>query len=169
IVYGMPPHQRPFATFPVALQAIIINPQEEILLLASPTREPSGWQLISGGMEAEETILAGTLREVGEEVGDGVRVRPLGIVHTHTFTYDANISHMISVYYLMAYEGGEIIPGDDMAGSDWRWWSVDTLLASGEPVHPSTNYPWLLHRAVELYRLWHNHPDDEIELQISLT
>lgn len=76
-----------------------------------------------------------------------------------------DIPYMLSIYYLMVYEGGEIVPGNDMAGSAWRWRRVDELFASSEPLHPSANDAWLLRRAVELYRLWHNHPDQEIELQ----
>lgn len=170
VMIGAPPRSRPFATFPAAIQAVIINEQEELLLLASPTRQPVGaWQVISGGLEAGETILDGALREVREEAGQGVRVRPLGIVHARTFQYDAYIPFMLSIYYLMAYEGGEIVPGDDMTGSAWRWWRVDELFASGELLHPSANDAWLLRRAVELYHLWHNHRDREIELQTDLT
>lgn len=158
VVYGAPPRRRPFATFPVAIQAIIMNEKEEFLLLASQTREPIGaWQVVSGGLEANETILAGTLREVREEVGPAVAVRPLGTVKAHTFHYDDHIPHMLSIYTLFAYEGGDVVPGDDMTGSAWRWWQVDDLFASGEPLHPSTSDRPLLNRAVELYRLWHNH------------
>lgn len=166
VIYSEPPRSRPFATFPAAIQAVIINQREELLLLASPTRQPVGaWQVVSGGLEAGETILDGALREVREEVGADVQVRPLGIVHARTFRYDAHIPFMLSIYYLLAYEDGQICPGDDMAGSAWRWWRVEDLFASGEPLHPSANDAWLLRRAVELYRLWHNHPDQEIELQ----
>jgi ADP-ribose pyrophosphatase YjhB (NUDIX family) len=169
VVFGDPPRSRPFAAFPVAIQAIIMNEQLEVLLLASKTREPVGaWQVVSGGLEANETILEGTLREVREEAGAGVVARPLGTVHTHSFTYDSHIRYMLSIYTLFAYEGGEIIPGDDMLGSDWRWWPVEELFAGDEPIHPSTNYPWLLRRAVELFRLWHNHSDAEIELQLPI-
>lgn len=159
IAYGAPPRRRPFAAFPAAIQAIIINEREEILLLNSPTKKPGGWQVISGGLEANETIVDGTLREIGEEAGTGVVVRPLGTVHAHTFHYDDHIPHMLSFYTLFAYEGGEIVPGDDMVGSAWRWWRVTDLFASGEPIHPATDYKWLLDRAVELYRLWHNHSE----------
>ena len=61
---------RPFTTTPIALQAILINEQEQILLLNSPTRR-QGWQTVSGALEAGETVQAGTLREVAEELGLG--------------------------------------------------------------------------------------------------
>lgn len=145
---------RSFPTYPVALQAIIINENEEILMLHSPTRN-QGWQIISGGLDADETVLDGTLREVSEEIGDGANVRPLGLVHSQTFQYDAGIPFMIGTYYLLAYEGGSIIPGDDMVGSEVRWWSLAELANEKPFLHGSTQ-PWMLDRAVQLYRLWQN-------------
>jgi 8-oxo-dGTP pyrophosphatase MutT (NUDIX family) len=104
---------RQFATLAVAAQALIINQDEQILLLSSPTRN-QGWQVVSGALEAGETILEGTLREVYEELGRDIRVRPLGTVHLETFHYDERVRYMLSSYYLFAYEGGRILPGDDM-------------------------------------------------------
>ena len=152
IVYTGPPRHRPFVTTPIALQAIIINDDEKFLLLNSPSRD-QGWQIVSGALEAEESILAGTLREVGEELGEAVRVRPLGVVHAQTFHYDEEVRFMASTYYLMVYEGGEVIPGDDMAGSEYRWWTLAELNQEGLHTH-ATLKPWLMERAVGLYRLW---------------
>ncbi len=155
---------RSFAASAVALQAIIINENEEILMLHSPIRN-QGWQIISGGLEAEETILDGTLREVLEEAGKDIQVRPLGVVHTQTFQYDPGIPHMIGTYYLFAYEGGSIIPGDDMVGSDVRWWSLSDLNNEQPALHPSAK-PWMLERAVELFCLWKD--GKPVPLQVDL-
>jgi ADP-ribose pyrophosphatase YjhB (NUDIX family) len=143
---------RSFAASAIALQGIIINEQEQILLLNSPTRN-HGWQVVSGGLEAGETILAGVQREVAEEAGPEVQVRPLGVIHTQSFHYDANVRFMVGIYYLLAYEGGTIVPGDDMVGSAFRWWSLDELADENPPLHPST-IPWMLRQAIDLYRLW---------------
>lgn len=143
---------RTFATVPIALQAILINQQEQILLLNSPTRK-QGWQVVSGGLEAGETVQDGTLREVREELGTAVRVRPLGVVHAQSFHYDESVRYMVGIYSLLAYEGGDIVPGDDMAGSEMRWFSLAELQT--EPLNRHvTAQPWMLARAVELYRLW---------------
>ena len=155
---------RSFPAYAVALQAIIINENEEILMLHSPTRN-QGWQIISGGLDAAETIFDGTVREVGEEIGNDAKVRPLGLVHSQTFQYDPGIPHMIGIYYLFAYEGGSIVPGDDMVGSDVRWWSLAELADEKPFLHPST-MPWMLKRAVDLYRLWKN--EEERPLQPKL-
>lgn len=143
---------RSFSTFPVAVQAVIVNEQGQVLLLYSPHRyAQETWQVISGGLEANETILQGILREVREEAGEEVKIRPLGLVHAQTFHYDANVRYMLGLYYLLAYEGGQITPGDDMRDSHYRWFSLDQL----DTLHffiPDLS--WLLKRAVSLYHLW---------------
>lgn len=153
--------ERPFAASAIALQAIIVNDQEKILLLNSPIRN-QGWQTISGGLEAEETILDGVLREIAEEAGAEVRVRQLGVIHAQTFHYDENVRYMVGIYYLLAYESGKIVPGDDMAGSAYRWWSLDELEYKSLHLHP-TVIPWLLRRAIDLYRLWKNDPQRPLQ------
>ena len=156
--------QRRFATSAVAIQAIIVNQAEQILLLSNPTRK-GGWQVVSGALEAGETLLDGTLREVYEEVGKDIQIRPLGTVHVETFHYDENVQYMLGTFYLFAYQGGEIRPGDDMIGSEFRWWSLAELDDDGLILHASTKR-WMLKRAVELYRLWLNQP--ELPLQPAL-
>lgn len=155
---------RQFATSAVAAQAIIINQDEQVLLLSSPTRN-RGWQVVSGALEAGETLLEGTLREVNEELGKDIQVRSLGTVHMETFHYDERVRYMLSSYYLFAYEGGNIRPGDDMIGSEYRWWSMTELEEAGMGFHPSTK-PWILRRAIELYRLWSR--AGELQLQPTL-
>ncbi|MEM7033236.1 MAG: NUDIX hydrolase [Chloroflexota bacterium] len=150
--------RRTFSCSAAAVQAVIINNREEILMLSSPTRNADGaWQVISGALEAEETILAGVLREVSEEAGPDIRVRPLGVVHTSTFHYDEQVRYVITVYYLLAYEGGQVIPGDDMAGSEYRWWTLTDLLNGQTKIHLPRNQDWILNRAVDLYRFWVHH------------
>lgn len=145
---------RQFAGSVVAVLVFVVNPAGQILLLAHP-RRTNAWEVINGALEREETILAGALRELREEAGASIRVRPLGTVHAFTHSYDARIQHMISICYMMAYEGGAIEPGDDMAGSEYRWWSPDEFVAAEARLLVPTNQTWLLQRAVELYRLWH--------------
>lgn len=149
---------RRFACSAVAVQAIILKEDERLLLLSSPTRNrPGEWQIISGGLEAAETVLAGVLREVSEEAGPQMQVRPLGVVHAQTFHYDDQVPYMIGIYYLLAYEGGEVQPGDDMRDAHYCWWSLEELTAANIQFHPSTHL-WMLQRAVALYRCWKDQP-----------
>jgi 8-oxo-dGTP pyrophosphatase MutT (NUDIX family) len=156
--------KRQFACSPVALVVYVVNEREEVLLLAHPKRK-GGWEVISGALEAGETILEGALRETREEAGEGLRVRPLGTVHASSFHYDEKVEYMLSLGYLMAYEGGPVEPGDDMAGSVYRWWSVGELEDEAARLIVPPGQKWLIERAVELYRLWQGR---EVELQPAL-
>lgn len=75
-----------FAAFPAAVVAAIINDREELLLLSS-RRRPGLWEPVNGAVEAGETLLAAALREVHEEAGGDLRVRPLAVAHAATFSY----------------------------------------------------------------------------------
>jgi len=109
--------------------------------------------VVSGALEAGETLLAGVEREISEEIGEDVIVRPLGVVHAETFHYDKRVRFMLGIYYLLAYVSGSILPGDDMEGSEFRWWRLDELLTVHLDLHVTAK-PWMLKRAVELYRAW---------------
>lgn len=156
---------RRFACSAVAVQAVVVSPQEKVLLLSHPTRNGSGvWQVVSGALEAGETVLDGTLREVYEELGGKIRVRPLGTIHVQTFHYDENVQFMIAIYYLFAYEGGDVTPGDDMLGSQYRWWSMAELEDENIRVVVPPAQNWILERGIELYRLWKGR---SLQLQLS--
>ena len=156
---------RRFPCSAVALQSVVVSADEKILLLSSPLRNPGGaWQTASGAMEAGETILAGVLRETREELGPDLRLRPLGTVHVQSFHYDEQVQYMVAIYYLLAYEGGEVQPGDDMRGSQYRWWSLAELADENVIVAVPPGQKWIFERAIELYRLW---KDGTWELQLA--
>jgi 8-oxo-dGTP pyrophosphatase MutT (NUDIX family) len=161
--------KRLFACSPAAVIAYIVNEAEEILFLSNPKR-PDWWENVNGALEAEESVLDGVLREIREEAGPEIRVRPLGTLHVSTFHYDESARFMLSLSFLLAYEGGPVIPGDDMAGSKFRWFSANDILSGEFQILPPSDQPWLIHRAIELYRLWQNPapPYPPIELQGSL-
>lgn len=142
---------RSFACFAGAALVFVVDSQERILLLSN-TRSGGRWEVINGAYEAGESLLDGALRELHEEAGPAVRVKPLGVVHAYTHHFDEGVQ-MISVAYLAAYLGGEVIPGDDMAGSAVGWFSADEIAAPEFPLLVPAQ-KWLAGRAVELYRLW---------------
>src|SRR5262245_48966403 len=97
--------QRTFACFAAAVLAFVVDGEERILLLAHPQRKGE-WEVVNGALEAGETLLDGVMREVREEIGDSVRVRPLGTLHAFTFAYDEQVQYMLSLCYLLEYHGG---------------------------------------------------------------
>lgn len=147
--------ERAFACSPAAVVVFVVNAQEEILFGFHKRRQR--WEVVSGALEAEETVLDGALRELREEMGSAIRVRPLGVIHANSFRYDDNAQYMIGISYLMAYEGGEVLPDDDMRDGGFRWVGLDDLLSGRFPV-AIPRESWLLTRAVEAYRLWKDQP-----------
>jgi 8-oxo-dGTP pyrophosphatase MutT (NUDIX family) len=148
---------RRFPGFAAAVLVFIIDPSSRrLLLLSSPTkRGRPGWEIVNGGMEADETLLEGLAREVAEEAGPDVRLRVLGCVHASTWRYDDAVTHMISTFFVASYLGGEIVPGDDMAGSDVRWVTQDevaSMIAAGDALIPEE--VWLFDRAFECFDRW---------------
>jgi ADP-ribose pyrophosphatase YjhB (NUDIX family) len=94
-------------------------------------------------------------REVAEEAGPAVQLRVLGTVHASTWRYDHLIPHMISTFFVASYLGGEVIPGDDMAGCEMRWATLDEvndLAAAGIALVPDE--VWLFERALQCFDLW---------------
>jgi 8-oxo-dGTP pyrophosphatase MutT (NUDIX family) len=152
--------EREFACCAVSVLGFVVNETKEILLLSHPARRDK-WEVVNGALEAGETVLQGALREVYEEAGPEILVKPLGIVHVSTFHFDESVRFMLSISYLMAYQGGPIEPGDDMEGSEYRWFGVDELVNDEvDVIVPPQRF--LFNRAVELYSLW---KDQEVDLQ----
>lgn len=148
---------RSFATFPAAVVVPIVNRREELLLLQSP-RSTGWWEPVNGAVDDGESLLDAALREVREEAGPDLRVRPLGVVHAATFAYDARVRRMISVVYLMAHEAGAVVPGDDMRGSRLRWATLSAIESDGLRLVPPFDQAWLRQRTVDLFRLWEPEP-----------
>jgi 8-oxo-dGTP pyrophosphatase MutT (NUDIX family) len=148
---------RRFAGFAAAVLVFIIDPStRRFLLLSSPAkREREGWEIVNGGLEGGETLIDGVTREVAEEAGRAVQLQVLGTVHASTWRYDHLIPHMISTFFVASYLGGEVIPGDDMAGCETRWATLDEvndLAAAGLALVPDE--VWLFERALQCFDLW---------------
>jgi 8-oxo-dGTP pyrophosphatase MutT (NUDIX family) len=148
---------RRFAGFAAAVLVFIIDPSSRrFLLLSSPAkRGRPGWEVVNGGLEAGESLLEGVRRESAEEAGPDVRLSVLGAVHSWTWRYDDAVTHMLSLAFVASYLGGPVVPGDDMAGSDVRWASLDEIRASaaaGEALIPED--VWIFERALQCFDLW---------------
>ncbi|HVF33470.1 MAG TPA: NUDIX hydrolase [Acidimicrobiales bacterium] len=148
---------RRFAGFAAAVLLFIVDPgTQRFLLLSSPAkRGRPGWEVVNGGLEAGESVLEGVAREAAEEVGPAVSLSVVGTVHAWTWHYDDLVTHMLSIAFVARYLGGEVVPGDDMAGSTVRWASLEEVRASvevGEALIPGD--VWLFERALEVANLW---------------
>jgi 8-oxo-dGTP pyrophosphatase MutT (NUDIX family) len=159
---------RSFATFPAAIVAPILNGREEFLLLESP-RRPGLWEPVNGAVDEGETLIEAALREVREEAGPELLVRPLGVAHASTFAYDTRVRCVISVVYLMAHERGVAVPGGDMRGSRVRWASPGAIESEGLRLLPPLDKAWLRRRSIELFRLWQGAPAVALQEPLAAT
>jgi 8-oxo-dGTP pyrophosphatase MutT (NUDIX family) len=148
---------RRFAGFAAAVFAFIIDPTtRHFLLLRSPAkRTMPGWEVVNGGVDAGETLQAALIREVAEEAGPAVRLQVHGTVHAWSYRYDDRVTHLLSTAFVASYLGGEVVPGDEMAGSTARWASleeIEELAASDTGLIPPG--AWLFERALQCFDLW---------------
>lgn len=145
---------RRFDTFPAGVLCYVLRPDGRFLLLKHPRR--AGLEVVSGAVEAGETLLAAAVRELAEETGSSMAVRPLGVFHASSFAYEDTTPNLISVHWLFAYQAGEVMPADDMAGATVAWMTCDEIAAAKltvpEPV--SGRSDWLFRRALAVYPGW---------------
>ena len=153
---------RRFDCFPVAMLVVVVDDKGRLLLLSRKGGRP-GWQVIGGALKSGETVRDGALREAREEAGSAMRIRPLGVAHSCSFVFDDAVQEMIDVVYVMAYEGGAVVPSDDMRGATVRWASIKGVhterLTANAP-----GKPWLLERALQVWQVWRDqHAAPELE------
>lgn len=145
-----------FPGFATAVLAFIIDASTRRFLLLSspPKRGRQGWEIISGGVEAGETWLRALHREIAEEAGPAVRLDFYGTVHAWTLRYDDAVPQLMSVAFVAAYRGGDVVPGDEMGGCSVRWATLDEVvdLAASGGLIPEE--PWLFERALQCLDLW---------------
>ncbi len=139
--------KRIFACFPAAVMVFYINEHQEFLLL---TTGDDKWEIVSGAVEENESILDAAIRESLEELGIDIQIAPLGVVHTLSFDYDDAIPNMISVLYVMRFDGGSVVPGDDMSGAEYAWWNIDQIKQNIDKISKPERQLWLFERALEL-------------------
>jgi len=158
--------RRDFALFPAAVLVYVVDGDGRFLLLSKPDGR-GRWEVVNGGLEAGETVVEGALRETGEEAGPDVRVRPLGVFHGTSFHYDERVTHMLSIFYLMDYLGGEPRPGDVMQGADWRFCPLDDLRRMQDDLVVPSDGLWSFERALTVVSAWR--AQGEVPLQRDLS
>jgi 8-oxo-dGTP pyrophosphatase MutT (NUDIX family) len=132
------------ATFPVGVAMVVVNRRSEVLLLEDP--DTGLLEVPSGAVEDGETIIDAVRRELREELGPHASLRPVGTVHAYTITYEPGVA-LVSVVYLVAYDGGGIFPSDDALGTTPRWLDRSELMRRSELVRVP-NEPRILDRAL---------------------
>ena len=139
---------RRFALFPVAVMAIVVDRRGRFLLLRRPGKP--GWESVSGALERGEKPLACLEREIREELGERFRFRVAGLFHSGSFRLDRRVAEMVCLGYAVLHLGGEVAPGDDMAGAEARWMTLAEIIRRRDVEVPSN--PELFRRARSLVK-----------------
>jgi 8-oxo-dGTP pyrophosphatase MutT (NUDIX family) len=113
----------PRARFPVAVSNFIFDDEERFLFFS-----PDGvgrWRVMGGQLETDETIPQCIDREIREELGQ-IEFRFLDILDAHVFDCP-QVGPMLSIFSLLKYESGTIIPASDMEGHTYKWVGIAEL------------------------------------------
>ena len=150
---------RTLTCFPAAVLAFIVDDWGRFLLLRKPGQ--TGWEVVSGALQAGETVPQGVLREVKEEAGPELLAVYKGVIDTFVFEFDARLPALISICCLLRYRGGEVHPGADAKDAEFRWWDISRL-DDIELVVPRGRWD-LLTRAVDQASLFRGEEEPEPE------
>ncbi len=145
---------RVFVARPEAAFVFLFRDDEKLLLLRQPGVD--GWRPVGGALEAAETVQEAAMHELREELGPLVRATLLGLAHAWTYRYDDDVQSMTSMAWVASYEGGDLLPGDDMSGSEWNWFAPDEVADLLLSVPEGSS--WLLQRARAAYRTFRGDP-----------
>ncbi len=135
--------------YPVSVGAVIFNRRHELLLFSDP--KAGLWKCVSGWVE-NETLIEAVQREIREEAGK-IMFRVNGVIDAHTFNYLGE--SIVSVWYLVHYLGGTVVPSDDLARYDYAWYDEAGLKTISVSVPAQAE---ILQRA---FRLMRNRISDE--------
>jgi len=128
------------------------------VLLGKRTDEPAKntWFVPGGRIRKNETFPTAVRRIIVQELGiildsQTSQPKPMGVYHqtySNNFDNDEFNAHYITFAYILNYktENNFTVPRPDHQHSEFKWWSIEDLLASPEVHNYCKNYfhpdPW---------------------------
>lgn len=126
--------------FRQAVRAILLTPQDEVLLMRLKADGKIFWITPGGGIEAGETAHEALHRELAEEVGlTRAAIGPLVWRRRQTTTYFRKLWQQSEDYYLVETERFLPRMSDRIEArlvTEFRWWHLDELEEADEVVTP---------------------------------
>ena len=126
-----------------AVRAVVLDPDDRVLLVRFEFPDWTGWATPGGGVNAVETDEEAIRRELAEETGlEAFELGPLVWTRTHLFqlgTWDGQLER----YYLVRVPRFEPTPRLtwEQLNAEYvtavRWWTLEALEAAGVRFAPS--------------------------------
>ena len=94
-----------------AVRAVVVDPDERVLLVRFEFPNWTGWATPGGGVDPGETDAEALRRELEEEVGlDASELGPLVWMRTHLFELGIDWDGQVERYYLVRAPAFEPVP-----------------------------------------------------------
>jgi 8-oxo-dGTP pyrophosphatase MutT (NUDIX family) len=138
---------------------LVLNPAGQILLFQAhdPTVNTPGekpletfWFTPGGGLEPGESYEQAALRELWEETRIRLdHIGPVVWLRESRVEIKGELVHFIEQYFLVRVANSDLDSSQDNAFPPWatllqaKWWSLDELKATPDPVFPENLAGWL--------------------------
>jgi len=108
----------------VRVAGILIN-NNEILLIAHKKDNDIYWLLPGGGVDYGESLSEALIREFIEELNIEITVKDLALISDSIAP--AGNRHIINIFFLCEYSGGEFMLGNDLRLHDFKFFKRDDI------------------------------------------
>ncbi|HIP49934.1 MAG TPA: nucleotide exchange factor GrpE [Candidatus Pacebacteria bacterium] len=103
----------------VSIKLVLHDPKTNKFLLLKRKDGKKTWGFAGGTVNGDENISNTLVREVEEEIGDGVKYSVNGIVHAKRRAAQSGCGEYIKIAYLATYEDGEITLSEEHTKYEW--------------------------------------------------